>query len=127
LAMVRRSTDVDRFSTNAILSHATLPRSVDFKQAAATTWARLRQNAPDAETKTERFMSVGRVPMYLRTSEMSAAEGQRISQLQVIFFAPVSGPGKLVDFFQFVCTAGVEAVEAVGPDMLEMINSFRFV
>jgi hypothetical protein len=128
LAMVRSPKQMNGFWVNAILSHDKVARSVDFQQAAAFTWARLRQQVPDAEIKLEKFMRAGAIPMYIRGTEMSSTKSKRpISQLQAIWFAPVHGPGKVVDFFQFVCTAPTEVANEVGPAMMELIGSFKFI
>lgn len=128
LAAVHPPEPVDGFWINAILSHDKVARSVDFKQAALVTWLRLIEKAPDAQMRLEKMIRVGRLPVYVRAAEMTAAKtGRRISQLQAVFFAPVTGPGKVVDFFQLVCTAPIEHVDDVAPAMLEMIRSFRFV
>lgn len=127
LAVVRPEEAVDGFWINAILSHDKVARSVDFKQAALVTWLKLAEHAPDATMRFEKMIRVGRLPIYVRAADMNAAQtGRRISQLQAIFFGPVHGPGKVVDFFQLVCTAPVEHVDSIAPDVLELIRSFRF-
>ncbi|MCB1000848.1 MAG: hypothetical protein R2713_01065 [Ilumatobacteraceae bacterium] len=128
VATVHTAEPVDGFWINAILSHDKVARSVDFKQAAAVTWLRLAERAPDVQMTAEKFVRVGRLPVYVRSSEMTIVDtGRRVSQLHAIFFAPVRGPGKVVDFFQLVCTAPVEHVDEVAPAMIGMIRSFRFV
>jgi hypothetical protein len=127
LAVVRPQEPVDDFWINAILSHDKVARSVDFKQAALITWLRLVEKAPDATMQFEKMIRVGRLPIYLRAADMTAAKtGRQISQLQAVFFGPVHGPGKVVDFFQLVCTAPTEHVDSIAPAILETIRSFRF-
>src|SRR5689334_15854050 len=46
LVVARTAEQVGDFWINAILSHQRVPRSVDFKQAAQSTWARLRRSSP---------------------------------------------------------------------------------
>jgi len=128
LAVIRSPEEVGGFWLNAILSHDKVARSVGFQEAAAFTWARLQKQCPDVEKSFEKFAQFEGRPVFLRGSEMTSPQSKRrLAQLQAIFFAPVTGPGKVVDFFQIVCTAPTELSSSIGPDMLELIGSFKFV
>ncbi len=127
LAVVRTPEEVDGFWVNAILSHDRVARAVDFKQAAQATWARMQQSSPDATVASERLARFGTNVVYLRGVDLTAPKtGRKLSQLQALFFAPVEGDGKTVDFFQFIATAPAEHMDRFGPAFVEMIGSFRF-
>jgi len=128
LAMIRLPEEIDGFLINGILSHDKVSRTVDFKEAAGYTWQRLKEGCPDAEVDTEKFTQMGGRPVFLRGLHLSAPKtGRAISQLQSIWFAPTNGPGKVVDFFQCVFTCPVEHVDAVAPQALGFLASFKFV
>jgi len=128
LALIRMPEEIDGFLINAILSHDKVSRTVDFKEAASFTWSRLKEGCPDAELGIEKFMELNGFPMFLRTMEMSAPKsGRRLAQLQSIWFAPAKGMGKVVDFFQCVFTSPVEHVNAIAPQALQFLASFKFV
>lgn len=127
LAVVRTPEQVDGFWVNAILSHDRVPRSVDFKQAAATTWARIQASSPDATITMERMARFGTNILYLRGVELKAPQsGRDLAQLHALFFAPATDKGKTVDAFQLVATAPVELMNRFGPGFMEIIGSFRF-
>jgi hypothetical protein len=127
LAVVRTPEEVDGFWVNAILSHDRVARSVDFEQAAKATWARLKQNSPDATTNLEKMARFGTNVVYLRGAELKAPKsGRDLAQLQALFFAPADDEGKTVDFFQIVATSPADLMERFAPAFLEIIGSFRF-
>lgn len=128
LAVVRLPQQVDGFWINALLSHDRVPRSVDFKQAAQLTWARLKQANPDAKPEMERLARFDANVVYLRGVEVKAPQsGRSLAQLHALFFAPAPDEGKTVDFFQFIGTSPSEHMERFGPNFVEMIGSFRFI
>ncbi|MCU1366576.1 MAG: hypothetical protein JWL72_3586 [Ilumatobacteraceae bacterium] len=128
LALIRLPEEIDGFLINGILSHDKVSRTVDFKEAAAFTWQRLKAGCPDAEVSMEKFMQLGGRPVFLRATKLSAPKsGRALSQLQSIWFAPTNGPGKVVDFFQCVFTCPAEHVAAVSPQALHFLASFKFV
>lgn len=127
LVVVRTPEEVDGFWINAILSHDRVARAVDYQVAAKATWDRLVATSPDAKVTMERLARFGTNVVYLRGVELSAPKsGRALAQLQALFFAPVEGEGKTVDFFQFIATAPEPLMETFGPAFLEMIGSFRF-
>jgi hypothetical protein len=130
LAVVRSPQEVDGFWINAILSHDRVPRSVDFKQAAQFTFAKLKQGSPDANVTMEKLARFAANVVYLRGVELSAPKsGRKLGQLHALFFAPVDkdDKGKTVDFFQFIATSPAELMPKVGSEFVEMIASFKFV
>jgi hypothetical protein len=128
LAVIRMPEEIDGFLINGILSHDKVSRAVDFTEAAGFTWKRLQAGCPDAEIDSEKFAQMGGRPVFLRAMHMSAPKsGRAISQLQAIWFAPTNGPGKVVDFFQCVFTCPAEHVDAVAPQALGFLASFKFV
>ena len=127
LVVVRTPEEVDGFWINAILSHDRVARAVDYQVAAKATWDRLAATSPDAKVTMERLARFGTNVVYLRGVELSAPKSNRpLAQLQALFFAPVEGEGKTVDFFQFIATTPEPLMETYGPAFLEMIGSFRF-
>jgi hypothetical protein len=130
LAVIRSPQEVDGFWVNAILSHDRVPRSVDFKQAAQVTFAKLKQGTPDVKPTMERLARFGTNVVYLRGVELSAPKtGRALAQLHALFFAPVDkdDKGKTVDFFQFIATAPADQMGRFGNSFVEMISSFKFV
>ncbi len=128
LAVIRQPKEVDGFWINAIISHDRVARAVDYKKAAQITWARLVRQAPDATQTFERLARFGANIVYLRGCEMTSPESKRkIAQMQGLFFAPVTEGGKVVDFFQIVCTVPAELTDEYGKDFVEIIASFKFV
>jgi hypothetical protein len=128
LCVVRAPKEVDGFWINAILSHDRVPRSVDFKQAAQITFARMKRSSPDATATMERLARFGANVVYLRGVEMKAPKtGRGLAQVQALFFAPANDKGKTVDFFQFIATAPSELMPRFGKAFVEMISSFKFV
>jgi hypothetical protein len=128
LAVVRLPEQVDGFWVNAILSHDRVARAVDFKKAAQITWAKLQRESPDVTSTFERLARFGTNTVYLRGSELTAPQSKRkLAQLHAMFFAPVTEGGKVVDFFQIVCTTPTELAERFGPHFIEIIGSFRFL
>jgi hypothetical protein len=130
IGVVRTPQEVDGFWVNAILSHDRVPRSVDFKQAAQVTFAKLKQGTPDAKVTMERLARFGSNVVYLRGVELSAPKtGRALAQLHALFFAPVDkdDKGKTVDFFQIIATAPADQMSRFGNAFVEMISSFRFV
>jgi len=110
-----------------MLTHDRVARSVDFKKAAQITWAKLLRQSPDAKETFEKMARFGANIVYLRGSEMTSPATKRpLAQMQALFFAPVSSPGKVVDFFQIVCTVPAELADTYGKDFVEMIASFKF-
>lgn len=127
LAVARTGEQVGDFWINAILSHQRVPRSVDFKQAAQSTWARLRRTSPTAKVTMERLARFGTNIVYLRGVELeSPNNGRVLAQLHALFFAPATDEGKTVDFFQLVATCPKDLIEQYGPAFLEIVGSFRF-
>jgi hypothetical protein len=128
LAVIRLPEQVDGFWINAILSHDRVARSMDFKQAAQITWTRLQRENPDVQSTFERLARFGTNTVYLRGSELTAPQsGRKIAQLHAMFFAPVDEGGKVVDFFQIVCTTPADLAEKYGAEFIEIIGSFRFM
>jgi len=128
LAVVRTPAEVDGFWVNAIISHDRVSRQVDYKTAAKVTWAKLQRDTPDVKERFERMVRFGANIIYLRGADMTAPNTKRpLSQMHALFFAPVSEGGKVVDFFQIICTAPADVMDKVGPEFLEIIGSWRFV
>jgi hypothetical protein len=128
VAVLRLAEQVDGFWINAIVSHERVARSVDFKTAAQVTWAKVQRDSPGVRSTFERLARFGANPVYLRGSELTAPEtNRRLAQLHAMFFAPTNEGGKVVDFFQIVCTTPAELSEQFGPQFVEIIGSFRFV
>jgi hypothetical protein len=128
MCVVRAPKDIDGFWVNAILSHDRVPRSVDFKQAAQITFAKLKKATPDANVTMERLARFGANVVYLRGVELTAPKSERkLAQLHALFFAPVHDTGKTVDFFQIVATSPAELMPRFGRAFVEMIASFKFV
>lgn len=127
LVVARTADQVGDFWINAILSHQRVPRSVDFKQAAQSTWARLQQTSPTAQVTMERLARFGTNIVYLRGVELeSPNNGRVLAQLHALFFAPANDEGKTVDFFQVVATCPKDLMEQYGPAFVELVGSFRF-
>jgi len=126
LAVLRLPKEVDGFWVNAILSHDKVARSVDFEAAAKASWARLKRSSPDATENGERLVRFGNQVMYVRGVELTAND-KRIAQFHALFFAPVSEGGKTVDFFQFILTAPVGAMDGLVKPFMEALSTFRFV
>lgn len=127
LAVVRTPQEVDGFWVNAIISYDRVARGIDFEKAAKVTWARLRQSSPDATASFEKMARFGDNVVYLRGAELKAPKsGRDLGQLHALFFAPVEGEGKTVDFFQIVATAPADLMKQFAPPFLEIIGSFRF-
>ena len=127
LVVARTAEQVDGFWVNAILSHDRVPRSVDFKEAAQATWARLRQSSPSARVTMERLARFGPNVVYLRGVELSAPRsGRPLAQMHALFFAPAADTGRTVDFFQLIATSPLDHMETYGPAFVELVGSFRF-
>jgi hypothetical protein len=128
IGVVRTPEEIDGFWVNAIVSHDRVPRSVDFKQAAQFTFAKLKHSSPDAKVTMERLARFGSNVVYLRGVELSAPKtGRALAQLHALFFAPADDTGKTVDFFQIIATAPTDTMGRFGNSFVEMISSFRFV
>jgi hypothetical protein len=124
LAVIRQPKEVDGFWVNAIVSHDRVARAVDFKKAAEVTWAKLQRQTPDLKETFERLARFGSNIVYLRGCEMTSPESKRpLAQLHALFFAPAKDGGKVIDFFQIVCTSPRELVDDYGKDFLEVIAS----
>jgi hypothetical protein len=127
LAVIRTPEEVDGFWVNAILSHDRIARGIDFEKAVKATWGRLKQTNPDATASFEKMARFGTNVVYLRGAELKAPKsGRDLAQLHALFFAPTSGEGKTVDFFQIVATAPADKMERFAIPFLEIIGSFRF-
>lgn len=129
LCVVRQAVaDSDGFWVNAIIRHDTVARSVDFERVAKATWAKLKRSTPSAVDHGERIARFGDNVVYLRGVDLDGPMGRPLSQVQGMFFAPVTGGGKLVDFFQIIGTAQRDgSVQANMNAFVEVISSFRFV
>jgi hypothetical protein len=127
LAVVRLPEQVDGFWVNAILSHDKVARSVDYKQAAQATWAKIQRSAKDVTEQGEKLVRFGNLVMYIRGAEMTSASGTRVAQVHAQFFAPVSEGGKVVDFFQFNLSAPTSAASNLAKSFTEMLSTFRFL
>ncbi len=127
LCVVRQPDEVDGFWVNAIISHDKVPRSVDFKQAAITTWARLKRSFPSATEHGERMVRFGDLPVYTRGVELEGAGGRPLAQLQAMFFAPATDTGQVVDFFQIIGTTPLDTATQNTSRFIEIVASFRFV
>jgi len=126
LAVFRQPQPAGDFYSNAILSHSVAPKTFEFKQAAQATWAQLKRANPDANPKFERMVAFGTNQVYLRGAELTR-ENKKYSQLHAIFFAPPPEGAKVVDYFQIVCVAPSDQIDAVGPEFMTLIGSFRFM
>jgi hypothetical protein len=126
LCVLRLPREVDGFWVNAILSHDKVARAVDFESAAKASFARLKRTSPDVKANGERLVRFGDQVMYLRGVELTAGEGRRLGQFHAMFFAPVHEAGKTVDFFQFVLTAPVGAMDGLTKPFIECLSTFRF-
>ncbi len=127
LAVVRTPEEVDGYWVNAVLTHDRVARAVDLKVAAASTWEKVAAEHPQATVAVERLARFGPNIVYLRGVDYPATDTTRaLSQLQALFFAPVDGAGKTVDFFELVCSAPDELMERFSSPFLEVIGSFRF-
>jgi hypothetical protein len=129
LAVIRTPEQVDGFWVNAILSHDRVPRSVDFKQAAQLTFAKLKKATPDAKVTMERLARFGANIVYLRGVEMAAPKtGRALAQVHALFFAPVDkdDKNKTTDFFQLVASSPAEHMPRFSAPFVELISSFKF-
>ncbi len=129
LCVVRQpDADANGFWVNAIIRHDTVARSVDFERVAKATWAKLKKSTPSAVDNGERIARFGDNVVYLRGVNLDGPTGRPLAQVQGMFFAPVSGVGKLVDFFQIIGTTPRDkSVEANMKAFVDLISSFRFV
>ena len=129
LCVVRQPVaDDDGFWVNAIIRHDTVPRSFDFERVAKATWAKLKRSTPSAEDHGERIARFGDNVVYMRGVNLDGPKGRPLAQVQAMFFAPVTGGGKLVDFFQIIgTTQRDETTQANMAAFVELISSFRFV
>lgn len=128
LAVVRPPEALDGFWINMLVTGDTVLRSLDIETAAKITWARLKKQQPSAEVTTERFARFGPRVTYLRSVDLERDDGVKLSQVQALFFAPVDADdiGKTVHMFQLVGTCLASQLDRVGPDMVEIVASFRF-
>ena len=128
LAMVRPTDEIDGFFANLLITHDRVPRALDFERAAKLTWDRVLRDTPDAKAVAQHLVRFGDNIVHLRGAEMSAPKsGRAIAQLHALFFAPVDGGGKTVDFFQITATAATETMDRIGATFVDIIASFRFV
>ncbi len=128
LAMVRPVAEIDGFFANLLITHDRVPRAVDFERAAKLTWERIARDTPDAKVVAQQLVRFGDNIVHLRGAEMSAPQtGRAIAQWHALFFAPVDGGGKTVDFFQITATAATETMDRIGATFVDIIASFRFV
>jgi len=127
LCVVRRPQSVGGFWTNAIIRHDKVPREVDFKRAARTTWAKLLKTYPDATEQGERLVRFDSTVAYIRGVDLTA-DGQALAQIQALFFAPATEGGKVVDFFQIIgTTLRDDDVQTNINEVLAMVATFRFL
>jgi hypothetical protein len=128
LAVVRLPEQLDDFWVNVLITADTVERALSIEKAAQITWARLKQQHPNAEITTERFARYRERITFLRSVDVDADDGIRLSQVHALFFAPVDSDdvGKTVHMFQVVGTCLASQLDLVGPDMVEIVASFRF-
>lgn len=128
LCVVRLPAPVEGFWVNAMVNHDKVSRELDFETLAKTTWARLKRTSPEAELNGERLMRLSGVPGYVRGVNLQAADGRPLAQVHAMVFAPVDGPGKVVDLFQIIGTClRDDSVKASMEAFTEIIRTFRFV
>jgi hypothetical protein len=128
LAVVRPPEPVDDFWVNVLITSDTVVRSLTIEKAAQITWDRLEKQQPTAAVKTERYARFRDRVTYLRTVDIQHQDGAALSQVQCLFFAPVDKDdvGKTVHMFQIVGTCLAAQLDRLGPDMVEIVASFRF-
>lgn len=128
LAVVRLPKRLDDFWVNVLITADTVVRTLDIEKAAKITWARLKAQQPSAEVTTERFARFRQRITYMRSLDLNADDGPQLSQVHALFFAPIAHDdvGKTVHMFQIVGTFRSHQLNQVGPDMVEIVASFRF-
>jgi len=128
IAVVRPPEPLDGFWVNVLVSTDRVARTVDLEQAAAVTLKRLQRDQPDAEVRLSKVAKFGRRIVFLRAVEVtSPKDGRKLAQIQAMFFAPTDGPGKTHDFFQILGTCPLPALDTIGPEVIGVVSSFRFV
>lgn len=128
LCVLRHPTEQHGFWVNVLVRHDKVPRAVDFERAATITWTKLLAAHPEAVVTGERLVRFGERVVYTRGVEVTGPDGGRLAQMQAFCFAPVHGPGKVVDLFQIIGTCRVDAdVEAHLAEIVSVVSSFRFL
>lgn len=127
LAVARLPEALDDFWVNVWITADTVLRSLDIEKAAQITWARMKQQQPSAEVTTERYARYRERITHLRSVDVDRG-GAKVSQVHALFFAPIDKDdlGKTVHLFQIVGTCLAPQLDRVGPDMVEIVASFRF-
>lgn len=128
LCVIRRPRDDDGFWPNILVRHDKVPREVDFKRAAITTWAKLKKLHPTAVDQGERIVRFENNVVYMRGVNLTDGKGRALAQTQAMFFAPVREGGRVVDFFQIIGTCERNSdVQSHMDDVAALVASFRFV
>lgn len=127
MAVIRTPEEVDGFWPNLVLTHDKVARTTDLEQAAKVTWAKLKQQCPDADIDMQKLVKFGGLPVYLRGCTMAAPQSRRkLAQLHALFLAPVKDKGRTMDLFQFTGTCPDDQTEKAAPVFMDAISSFRF-
>ena len=127
MAVIRTPEEVEGFWPNLVLTHDKVARATDLEQAAKVTWAKLKQQCPDADIDMQKLVKFNGLPMYLRGCTMSAPQsGRKLAQLHALFLAPLTGKGRTMDLFQFTGTCPDDQTDQAAPVFLDAISSFRF-
>jgi hypothetical protein len=128
LCVLRHPAEQDGFWVNVLVRHDKVPREVDFPRAATITWSKLLAVHPEAVVTGERLVRFGDRVAYTRGVEVNGPDGGKLAQLQALCFAPVQGPGKVVDLFQLVGTCRVDgAVEENLAAIVSVVAGLRFL
>jgi hypothetical protein len=128
LCVVRKPQPEDGFWANILVRHDKVPRAVDFRRAATTTWNKLVAVYPSAVDQGERIVRFENNVVYMRGVNLDDADGRHLAQMQALFFAPVREGGRVVDFFQIVGTCERnEDVQEHMDAVARLVAGFRFV
>ena len=128
LAVVVVPQPVDGFWVNAIISTDRVHHQLDLRTAAASTLARLKNQCPDAEVKTERTAQFAGQETYLRVVQMTAPRtGRALAQTHGLVLTKLGPGAKTIDLFQIVGTCPAETFRQHGTRFVELIASFRLV
>jgi hypothetical protein len=127
LAAVHPPEPIDGFWVNVLVDHSRVEAAVDLEQAAVITCAHLLRLHPDLRVLTERMAHFdgGRRDTYLRIAE-TTDEGQPITQMHALFFAPLVPGARTRDLFQIIATIPNQAPDEIGLQVIDIVKSFRF-
>jgi hypothetical protein len=128
LAAVHPRQPGDGFRVNVLVNHSRVEASVDLEQAAVITFRQLRRHNPHLKVLTERLgqFDNGRRPTYLRIVETRTDDARTVTQIHALFFAPRIPGARTADLFQLVGTVPNASLDEHGPQMLDIVKSFRF-